>query len=142
MSKNWPELLEEALIQKLKQAANEFSDSVVRVIDIGIFPWHSKIELSFLFEEEDCHIDDIAAWKYYDYSQISEGYWPEAKLAAIELNKIWNQSQNIDSILSVVARVVSSKSISDVIAGFKKASDFRVQILDPDDKNSKNYANP
>jgi hypothetical protein len=142
MTQYWQALLEQALIKKLKQTANEFADRTFRVVDIGIFPWHSSIELSFLFEEDDDHIDDIAAWKYYDYSQMNEDSWPEAKVVAIDLNKIWSHGCHIDSILSAVARVMASKNISDILDGFKKTSDFRVQILDPDDANSRNYANP
>ena len=45
---NWKKALEFAILEKLDNAATEFSDSEVQILDIGVFPWHEALELSLL----------------------------------------------------------------------------------------------
>lgn len=54
------EKIESLLAERLNEALSEFKSKELNIIDIGVFPWHSKIELSFLFSSDDVFEDDIA----------------------------------------------------------------------------------
>ena len=135
----WQKTLEDILVKILTDAVSEFSTKEIKIIDIGIFPWHNYIELSFLFADDNCDSDDIASWKYYNYSQFNEGKWQEVETVIQELHKDWEKNNDIVTLLKKVAFVVKSNKVNEEIQKFNKASLFKVQILNPDDSNSPNY---
>lgn len=65
--------IERALLDKLEGAIAEIGEREVQVLDAGVFPWHSSIELSFLLSSDKCDREFIADWPYYDYSKLNEG---------------------------------------------------------------------
>ena len=133
------EQIESILERKLLEAANYFGDRKIRVIDIGVFPWHKKIELSLLFSDEDAEIDDIAGWPHYDFSKMSEGGWDEAQELASDIAEIWEQDHDALPIFMDFGTAATSEKVINVVNRFNRASDFVVQVLDPDDSNSENY---
>jgi hypothetical protein len=131
--------MEEALVELLERASNEFPDKELLVLDIGIFPWFNSIEVSFLFSEDTCDRDDIAAWPHYDYSKFNEGGWEMAKPVAAQLAKEWSEDSDTIGILRRESLVVKLPSIQRALTKFKLAKDFTVQVLNSDDSNSPNY---
>ena len=131
--------MEKALVELLAKAAREFSGKELLALDIGIFPWSSSIEVSFLFSEDECDSEDIAAWPHYDYSEFNEGGWLQAKPIAEQLAKEWEKDSNIVGILKREALVVTFPKVREAISRFTLAKDFKVQVLNSDDSNSPNY---
>ncbi len=60
------ENIEQLLEGKLLEAVDNFGKKELRIIDVGVFPWHSEISVSFLFSEDSAEEDDIAAWPNAD----------------------------------------------------------------------------
>ncbi len=60
--------IEKALLEYFRSNLERLSDKEIDLIDIGVFPWHSKIEVSFYESGDSASLDDIAAWKLYDFS--------------------------------------------------------------------------
>ena len=133
------ESIEQLLAEKLSEALSEFREKEVRIIDIGVFPWHSEINVSFLFSEDSEEDDDIAAWPYFDYSKIFEGGWDQAKELAKKMNEIWLEDNDPTPFFLDFGSAATSEKVTKLIKQFKLAPDFRVQVLNPDDSNSENF---
>ena len=131
--------MEKALIELLKKAANEFSDKELLVLDIGIFPWFNSIEVSLLFSEDKCDLDDIASWPYYDYSKYNEGGWASADSTVERLSREWKENSNIAGILKQESLVLNLPSVQEALSNFSLAKNFTIQVLNSDDSNSPNY---
>ncbi|PSU86453.1 hypothetical protein C0W35_22290 [Photobacterium kishitanii] len=133
------ENIEQLLEEKLSEALSKFRGKELRIIDIGVFPWISEINISFLFSEDSEEEDDIAAWRYFDYSKIFEGGWDQAKELAMKMNEIWVEDNDPIPFLLDFNSAATSEKVTYVINQFKLAPDFRVQVLNPDDSNSENF---
>ena len=136
---HWQKKLERALLDKLESAVAEIGNREVQVLDVGVFPWHSSIELSFLLSSDKCGRAFIADWPYYNYSKLNEGEWPAAKPVAEYINERWVQDCDLMGILKGVAMVVRSPAVTKQLENFRLAPKFEVQVLNPDDANSPNY---
>lgn len=133
------ENIEQLLEGKLQEAVDNFGKKELRIIDIGVFPWHSEISVSFLFSEDSAEEDDIAAWPYFDYSKIFAGDWEQARELAKKMNEMWAINNDPIPFFSDFGSALTSDRISSVIKRFNLAPDFRIQVLNPDDPNSKNF---
>ena len=136
---NWQKAFEVAVLEKLDNAATEFGDSGVQILDIGVFPWHSALELSLLLSSDECDRRDIADWPPYDYSKFNEGKWPAAQPVAEYLSEWLARDFDLESILKGVAMVMRSPAVTQKLESFRLAPEFEVQVLDPDDADSPNY---
>ena len=82
-------------VAKLIAAKLEELDSgrELQRIDVGVFPWHSTIELSALFTDDayrdDCFEYDVASWPQYNYSQQQEGRWTAAEPFTRSMNEAY-----------------------------------------------------
>ena len=137
--KAWQQQLEMALVEILGNAAREFQGEELKVIDIGVFPWHSSIELSLLFTGDSCDVDDIAAWPNYDYSQFNEGGWESAVSVANALNQEWELEKDTEVILKGVVETLKLTKVSNQLIKFNKASNFLIQVVNPDGDDHSNY---
>ena len=138
---HWQKELERALLEKLESAVGEIGKREVQVLDVGVFPWHSSIELSLLLSSDKCDRAFIADWPYYDYSKFNEGEWPAAIPVAEYINERWAQDSDLVGILKGVAMVVRSPAVTKQLENFRLAPEFEVQVLNQDDANSPNYCN-
>ena len=128
-----------AIAQKLVLVRTERELRPIRILDVGIFPWHTSIELSFLCDGDTADPEDTADWPLYNFSNIYEGKWDAAKLVCEAMNAEWNRSHDIVFILRVAAAAIDSTEVRQAIHHLPRSSDFRVRILDPDDSDSPNY---
>ncbi|WP_180914381.1 hypothetical protein [Vibrio parahaemolyticus] len=87
--------IEKALLEYFRSNLERLSDKEIDLIDIGVFPWHSKIEVSFYESGDSASLDDIAAWKLYDFSSMNEGHWNLGLDVAEDLSKEWDKSRDI-----------------------------------------------
>ncbi|BDM65676.1 hypothetical protein NFHSH190041_31280 [Shewanella sp. NFH-SH190041] len=133
------EKIENILEKKLIDIANDFGDKELKAIDIGVFPWHETIELSLLFSEDNVEINDIAAWPYFNYSEMNEGGWDEAKELANNIAEIWEQNKDVFPILLDFATAATAEKVTQAIGQFNRSPDFFIQVLNPDDHESQNF---
>ena len=133
------EKIEKALIEYFSANIEKLKGEVIKTVDIGVFPWNSKVEISFYVVNDSAEFDDIAAWIYYDVSNMFEGGWESGKEVGEDLNKEWNCDKDILPFLFDMSSAVTAKSIRDILARYNIDNDFFVQILNPDNSDSKNY---
>lgn len=132
------ENIETLLANKINEAYLEFGSKELKIIDIGAFPWHKSIELSFLFTEHDPE-DDIASWANYDYSGLTEGKWKEAEELASEMFSLFGDCNDGKGPFIDFAKAATSKKVKEIINQFNLSPDFTIQVLHPDDDGNGNY---
>lgn len=133
--------IEAALSAKLSEMVPDFQGRVVRRLDVGVFPWHGTLELSVLLADDICEERDIASWPNYAVSGLAEGDWPEAVEYCREMQRQWQANTRLTtSFLELVSEALWSQDVRASIDGFNKSDDFVVTVLDPDNRNSPNYA--
>jgi len=130
--------LKTELIKKFQKIQIDFEDKTLKAIDIGVFPWTNSLEVSFLVDGDDSPLDDIAAWKYYDYTGFSEGKWEELKSILDEVKQDY-EKKGKEYIFKEVAKIFHSKELQDIMNLYPKNEDFIIQILDSDEPSSVNY---
>lgn len=133
------ETIEQLLEEKLSEALADFRDQELRIIDIGVFPWHSEISISFLFSEDSADEADIAAWPHFNYSRIFEGNWEKGRELGKIMNHMWLKDTDSIPFFLDFWSAATSERVSNTIKKFNLAQDFRVQVLDSDDANSENF---
>ncbi|MBA4049702.1 hypothetical protein [Ralstonia pickettii] len=132
---------EAALSDKLFELATCFRGQAVRRLDVGVFPWHGTLELSVLLATDICEERDIASWPNYAVSRLAEGEWPEAVECCREMRRQWeaNAGRTI-SFFELVGEALWSQKVRASIDSLNRSEDFVVTVLDPDNRNSPNYA--
>ena len=133
------ETIEELLKDKLFEAVLQFGSKELKKIDIGVFPWHSSIELSLYFTGDAADINDVASWPNFNYSKMSEGSWPEGKELAIIMNKEWEETTDATPFFLDFGTAACSDKVKETLEMFNLSSDFIIQVLDPDNRKSGNY---
>ncbi|MGF1689599.1 hypothetical protein L4C36_23685 [Photobacterium japonica] len=131
--------IEKVLAIRLSQIFNDFDDRQLRAVDITVFPWYKKIEMSFLVSGDDASIEHVRAWEYFDYLGMSTGSWEDARVLANEVYVIWNQEKDPASIFNDFGRAATSQAVTKVLNRYNLSADFIMQVKDPDDRNSPNY---
>ncbi|WP_027710428.1 hypothetical protein [Zooshikella ganghwensis] len=133
------EKIEKALLEYFERNLQPLSDKKIKLIDIGVFPWHAKVEISFYVSGDSVAIDDIAAWSLYNYANMYEGGWDSGMEVAKDLEREWNKDNDILPFLFDFSSAVTSAEVRSVINKFNLESGFSIQILDPDSSDSENY---
>ena len=133
------ETIEELLKDKLFEAVLHFGSKELKKVDIGVFPWHSTIELSLYFTENSADINDVASWPNFNFSKMSEGGWPEGKELAIIMNQEWEETTDAIPYFLDFGTAASSDKVKETLEMFNLANDFKIQVLNPDERNSENY---
>jgi hypothetical protein len=131
--------LASVLAEKLSEAATEFALKPIRILDVGVFPWHTSMELSFLCEGDSADEGEIAAWPLYEFSKISEGKWEAVKPICSIFNKEWEVTMEFTNILRLTAAAMKEPVVQQVINQLPKAPSFKIQVLNPDSPSSPNY---
>lgn len=113
----------------------------LRILDVGVFPWHSYIELSAFYtgddESADCWEDDIASWPGYNFSEQQEGQWPEVEPATQAMNAAYQaDTQSKVQYFQAAASVMQAEAVRQALQSKSLASDFRIALADPDDPDT------
>jgi hypothetical protein len=109
--------------------------------DIGVFPWHGWVELSFQCEDELDLPNAIADWKHYNFSKIQEGKWPESEHLCTAMLKIWQQdASKTEEFFRAAGDAAKSNAFVSSLNKIFLQKPIEVTVLNPDMKRSRNYA--
>ncbi|MCO1336910.1 hypothetical protein MO867_21515 [Microbulbifer sp. OS29] len=133
------EKIENAFLEYFEKNVLDLLDRKIKLIDIGIFPWHSRVEISFYLSDEKSAIDDVAAWKLYDHGSMYEGGWDSGLAIAKDLEAEWKKDNDILPFIFDFSSAITSSKVRGSIKKYNLDEDFSLQILNPDSIDSKNY---
>lgn len=135
--------MEQAILVKLAEIDQ---NRTLKLLDVGVFPWHSSIELSAFYvgdDSDDVFEDDVASWPSYNFSHQENGRWPEVETLCEAMNAEYKAGAMAAAIvastyLQAVADVMKQPAIAAILNTKLLANDFRITVLDPDDPDT-NY---
>ena len=136
--KVWNEKLKAAIIDQLISLENS---NPIKIIDLGIFPWHAYIELSACFEGEgsgNSFYEDVASWPHYNFTKIQEGQWPDAEELANVMLIDFENGKSTEIYFREAAKVMKSEEVQAVLSNMNLSSDFTINLKHPDNPR-KNY---
>jgi hypothetical protein len=138
---DWKVQLETAIKAKLSAEADAIRSWNPRRLDIGVFPWHGCIELSFQRVDESDLGGNIADWAHYDFSQFNEGRWPEAKALSEAMMKDWLDNHSVaEKYFQATGEIARTEPSIEFIATLFRGKTVEVTVLNPDELGSRNYA--
>lgn len=113
----------------------------LRILDVGVFPWHGSIELSAFYtgdeSSEDCAEDDVASWPSFNFSEQQEGSWPEIEPIAQSMNAAYEANSELaEQYFQAAASVMKTDAIRQALQNKTLADDFRITLVDPDDPDT------
>ncbi len=136
----WKRSLEVALSKKLLSESAAFRERKLLRLDVGVFPWHGWIELSFLFSDEQRSEQDIANWPHYNISGVQAGKWKEIEECRKLMAEEWRVDMTkLEHFLMSVADVFKTTAVSNAISMYRRDEDFAVTLFNPDNRKSRNY---
>ena len=133
----WKSLLEQAILVKLAEID---STRTLKILDVGLFPWHASIELSAFYVGDDFE-DDIASWPSYNFSHGEEGRWPEVEDLCKAMNTEYEAStmsaaMSAAMYFQAAASVMKRPAIAEALNAKRLDDDFRITVLDPDNPDT------
>ncbi|MDR7269538.1 hypothetical protein J2X20_002167 [Pelomonas saccharophila] len=133
------------LAQALRENRTRFGADTLRAFDLGCFPWHGYLELSFLTTDEPGLRNDrspftsVADWRFYDFVPG----WPAARHIAAAMQREWLASKDrkatADACFRECAQALRSETVGAALALYSRAPDFVLLVVNSDDPNSVNY---
>lgn len=131
----WKSLLEKAVLSKLSEID---STRPLKILDVGVFPWHTSIELSVFYIGDDdcdaCSEDDVASWPSYDFSSEAEGRWPEVEDLCTAMNAEYEAgTTSAATYFQAAADVMKRSAIAKALNAKRLDDNFRITVFDPDD---------
>ena len=138
---DWKVQLETAIKAKLSAEPDVIRSWDPQRLDIGVFPWHGCIELSFQRDDESNLGGNIADWAHYNFSQFNEGQWLEAKALSEAMMKDWLDNHSVaEKYFQATGEVARSEPFIEFIATLFHGKMVHVTVLNPDKLGSRNYA--
>lgn len=135
----WKSSFEKAVLVKLTELD---STRTLKILDVGIFPWHTSIELSVFYagdDSGDSFEDDVASWPGYDFSGEAEGRWPEVKDVCMVMNADYEAGKmSAATYFQAAADVMKRLAITETLNAKRLDDNFRITVLDPDNPDT-NY---
>lgn len=140
------------LFNELRMWRFRLSGQKMRILDLGCFPWHGYLELSFLttHEPQMKGIRDKKActgnWRLYDFPHTFVSGWPQAIDLAKRMKRTYaayaEPAAFAQSCFEACARALRSKQVARALSDYRLTDDFELRVLDPDDSHSRNYCQP
>jgi hypothetical protein len=132
--------IEQALLVKLGELADQYSGKTLQRMDFGVFPWHGYVEISFLLVDDVFDDGDdpnaIGDWPHYDIG----GDWPEIRHFGQQIQQIWqNDASASEAFFCLVGEVIQAPNITAIIQQFARSESFEITLFDPDMQTSRNY---
>jgi hypothetical protein len=115
----------------------------MRAFDLGCFPWHGYLELSFLTVDEqqmaaraDAY-SRIAEWRLYNFaSKHDSPLRRQREELGARMRENWTNSEDkkvvTEGFLQAAVLVLTSQAISHELQKFRCAEGFVVTVFDPD----------
>ena len=142
----WKSSLEQAILVKLAEIDQ---NRTLKLLDVGVFPWHTSIELSAFYigdDSDDAFEDDVASWPSYNFSHQEDGKWPEVEDLCEAMEAEYSKAGDmLDSseaatvaatYFQAAADVMKRPAITKALNTKHLADDFRIMVLDPDDPDT------
>jgi hypothetical protein len=139
-----------AIAKELEIQQSNLSSENMRVFDLGCFPWHGYLELSFLTDNEPqlnerSPLGVIGGWRLYNF--VSK--WHATMGLGAQMQRDWELAPSSDLKARVTERYLKacafamlSTEVSSRLSHYRLAPDFQLRVVDPDDPNSRNYCLP
>lgn len=137
------EMLAAAVADELGRWEARLASETMVIFDLGCYPWHGYLELSFLTANEPqlserLAEDNIAEWRLYNFAP----QWPAGKPLAQRMKEHWSKDPNKAGVselyFSICAEAMLSGRVSSALASYKLHPTFHVRVLNPDDRHSGN----
>lgn len=140
----YKQTLQKMLVNELAFWNARLSAETMRAFDLGCHPWHGYLELSFLTIDEP-HLgthsgkfDEIAAWRWYNFTQTFTSGWPQATDIERWMKARWDEAEEkqvvSDVFLGAAVSVVESGPVLAELARYRRTSDFEITVFDPDNR--------
>jgi hypothetical protein len=115
----------------------------MRAFDLGCFPWHGYLELSFLTVDEQQMVacadaySRIAERRLYNFaSKRDSPLRRQREQLDARMRENWANSEDkkvvTESFLQAAALVLTSQAVSHELQKFRRAEGFVVTVFDPD----------
>jgi hypothetical protein len=137
--------LTQALEAELRLHQPRLASETVRIFDLGCFPWHGTLELSFLTDHEPRlntrvrAAELVAEWRLYNFVPA----WPRAQELGSGMRAHWTSASEkkivADQYFRACASAVCSSKVAGALDAYHRSSDFVVRVADPDDHAFRNY---
>lgn len=139
----WKLALEKAILVKLAEID---ANRILKILDVGVFPWHALIELSAFYmgdDSDDASEDDVASWPSYNFSHQQEAQWPAVEHLCEAMGIAYSEADETPGSPATVAAmyfqaaadVMQRPAIAEALNMKQLADDFRITVLDPDDSD-------
>lgn len=137
-TRSWTQQLAEGIAEALRQYHQSTLKSCpVVVFDLGCFPWHGSIELSFLTAAEvdaDPLLFDrseIASWAHYNFAGPELGQ----QMAEVYRNATGTddvRSSVVETFLRASATAVATPEVTDALNELTRDPRFQIWVQHPD----------
>ncbi len=115
----------------------------MRAFDLGCFPWHGYLELSFLTVDEQKMLagadsySRIAQWRLYNFaSKHDSPLRRQREQLGARMREAWTNSEDkrvvTENFLQAAVLVLTSHAIRNELTKFRCADGFAVTVFDPD----------
>ena len=138
----WKSSLEQAILVKLAEIDQ---NRALKLLDVGVFPWHASIELSAFYvgdDSDDASEDCVASWPHYNFSHQEADRWPEVEDLCKAMDAEYNEAGALLDgaaarmaaiYFQAAADVMKQPAIAEALKTKQLDDDFRIMVLDPDD---------
>ena len=138
------ESLEDILTRELRIWQPALASETMRAFDVGCFPWHGYVELSFQTMDESPVVTRsdayarIAEWRLYNFaSKRDSSPRKQREHLGARMKRSWLHSQDkkaaTESFLQAIVLALKSQAIDAELQNFQRSADFVVTVFDPDD---------
>ena len=139
------------LAQAIATAIRDFHKSSLKgspvvAFDLGCFPWHGRIELSFL-TAADLDADpglfdrsEIASWPHYDFVGVT-GLWPDGKELGQQMADLYSDTDDVrddirdrvvGAFLLASAEAVATPEVTAALNELTRDPRFQIWVQHPD----------
>lgn len=145
--------LEDIVTRELRTWQPALAAETMRAFDLGCFPWHGYLELSFLTADEPQLVADadaykqIGEWKLYNFaSKRDSSLRRQREELGARMAKSWSNSDDkraaTEGFLQAAVLVLKSEAVRHELEKFQRVKDFVVTVFDPDNHRRGNLVKP
>ena len=140
--KDFEEQLKKQVVGELKQFGRYFSSDEMEQFDLGCFPWHGTLEISFLTKVEPGlgETSDVASWRLYNFTSTYSSNWPGIKeIGKWMQNEYDNKNHSAQDFFDVCVRVAKSLEVTEALKKhYRLSPNFHVSVFDTDNLDKGN----
>lgn len=137
------DLFEDLVTRELRTWQPALSSETVRAFDLGCFPWHGYLELSFLTPDEPQlaasadPFSRIAEWRLYNFASRQDLLLRrQRERLGARMARTWSDAHDkkvaTESFLQAAVLVVKSEPVCRELQKFNCVKGFVTTVFDPD----------